>query len=125
MSPTNTIVAWGNGSFGSTSNGHDSAPNKTLRHMLSRFIPIVMNTEYNTSKLSCCHHMKATKLSTSGYTRRGAVLKCKGCSTILGRDENAAHNILHIFRHQYEHNGEVPVEFRSGRNGDLSCTTNK
>jgi hypothetical protein len=51
MSPTNTLVVWGNGSFGSTSKGHDSAPNKTLRHMLSRFVPIVMNSEYNTPQV--------------------------------------------------------------------------
>jgi hypothetical protein len=113
MSPTNTLVVWGNGSFGSTSKGHDSAPNKTLRHVLSRFVPIVMNSEYNnTSKLSCCHHTIATKLSTNGYARRGTVLKCQDCSTLLGRDENAAHNILHIFNHQHEHTGEIPSSFR-------------
>ncbi len=116
LSPTNTLVVWGNGSFGATSKGHDSAPNKTLRHLLSRFVPIVMNSEYNTSKLSCCHHTVAVKLSTEGYSRRGTVLKCKECSTMLGRDENAAHNILHIFQYQHEHQGEAPAAFRPSRN---------
>jgi hypothetical protein len=45
----NTLVVWGNGGFGPTSKGHDSAPNKRLRHLPSRYMPIVMGTEYNTS----------------------------------------------------------------------------
>ena len=47
---TNVIVAWGNGSFGPTSKGHASAPNKALRRSLSRFFPIVLVDEHNTSK---------------------------------------------------------------------------
>jgi hypothetical protein len=111
MSPTNTLVVWGNGGFGPTSKGHDSAPNKRLRKLLSRFVPIVMNTEYNTSKMSCCCHVESTKLRPEGYKKRGTVLKCGKCSTLLGRDENAAHNILYIFQHQHEHQGEIPSAF--------------
>jgi hypothetical protein len=73
MSPTNTLVVWENGGFGPTSKGHDSAPNKRLRYLLSRYMPIVMGTEYKTSKLSCCCHIQAEKMSTKGYSGRGTV----------------------------------------------------
>jgi hypothetical protein len=112
LSPTNTLVVWGNSGFGATSKGHDSAPNKKLRHLLSRFVPIVLNSEYNTSKMSCCHHSTTAKLSTNGYKGRGTVLQCHNCSQLLGRDENAAHNIMHIFQYQCEHSGEAPCPFR-------------
>jgi hypothetical protein len=113
MSPTNTLVVWGNGGFGPASKGHDAAPNKRLRHLLSRYMPIVMGTEYNTSKLSCCCHIQAEKLSTKGYSGRGTVLRCPNhLERLLGRDENAAHNILHIFQHQYMNKGMVPREFQ-------------
>jgi hypothetical protein len=102
MSPTNTIVVWGNGGFGPTSKGHDAAPNKGLRHQLSRFMPIVLGTEYNTSKLTCYCHVEATKMKTEKYKRRATVLKCTAkheskdgsktstCGNMLGRDENPA-----------------------------------
>ena len=47
------VVAWGNGSFGPTSRGHDSTPNKKLRRSLSHYVPIVLVDAYNTSKKSC------------------------------------------------------------------------
>jgi hypothetical protein len=119
----NTLVVWGNGSFGPTSKGHDSASNKRFRRLLSRYMPIVMGTEYNTSKLSCCCHVEAKKLTTKNYKKRVTVLRCDGqqesdggttkCGRILGRDENAAHNILYIFQQQYTHKeGTVPNKFR-------------
>jgi hypothetical protein len=124
MDSNNTICAWGNGGFASTSKGHDSAPNKRLRLLLSRYMPIVMNTEYNTTKLSCCCHVEGTKLTTKDYKRRWTVKRCDGqhesddgttskCGKLLGRDENAAHNILYIFKEQHEdEEGAVPVKFR-------------
>jgi hypothetical protein len=112
MSASNTLVVWGNGGFGPTSKGHDSASNKKLRCQLSRFLPIVMNTEYNTSKLSCCCHVESAKMATESYRKRGTVIKCSKCSKLLGRDENAAHNILYIFQEQNSHGGEVPRAFR-------------
>jgi hypothetical protein len=116
MFRTDTIVVWGNGGFGPTSKGHDSAPNKRLRKLLSRYLPIVTGTEYNTSKLSCCCHVESVKLKTKTYKKRGTVVKCGKCSNLLGRDENAAHNILHIFQHQFSHEGEVPTAFRPTNN---------
>jgi hypothetical protein len=116
MSRTDTVVVWGNGGFGPTSKGHDSAPNKRLRKLLSRYLPIVTGTEYNTSKLSCCCHVESVKLKTKTYKKRGTVVKCGKCSNLLGRDENAAHKILYIFQHQYSHEGEVPTAFRPTNN---------
>jgi hypothetical protein len=37
----------------------------------------------------------------------------ESCGKLLGRDENAAHNILYIFQQQYEDkDGTVPSKFR-------------
>jgi hypothetical protein len=72
----NTLVVWGNGNFGLTSKGHDSASNKRFQRLLSRYMPIVLGTEYNTSKLSCCCHVEAKKLTTKNYKKRGTVLRC-------------------------------------------------
>jgi hypothetical protein len=105
MSPETTLVVWGDGC-------EDDATNKMLRKLLSRHMPIVIGTEYNTSKLSNCCHVETTKLVSNGYTGRGTVVTCNGCQKLLKRDENAAHNILHIFQHQYTHEGEVPAAFR-------------
>jgi hypothetical protein len=121
----NTLVVWGNGGFGPTSKGHDSASNKRFQRLLSRYMPIVLGTEYNTSKLSCCCHVEAKKLTTKNYKKRATVLRCDAqqksdggtttskCGKLLGRDENAAHNILYIFQQQYEDkDGAVPSKFR-------------
>ena len=48
------ILVWGNGGFGPTSKGHESSPNKGLRRSLSRFFPIIMSSEYLSSKRSPC-----------------------------------------------------------------------
>jgi hypothetical protein len=125
MSPTSTLVVWGAGGFSPSSKGHASASNKRLRHLLSRYMPIVMGTEYNTTKLSCCCHAEMTKLAKKDYKKRATVLRCDAqrksedgttmlkCGKIIGRDENAAHNILFIFQEQYKDDGgAVPSEFR-------------
>jgi transposase len=77
-------------------------------------MPIVMGTEY---KLSCCCHVEAKKLTTKNYKKRATVLRCDAkqksdggtttskCGKLLGRDENAAHNIL-------DKDGAVPSKFR-------------
>ena len=54
----NTWVLWGDGGFGPTSSGHAAAPNKKLRALLNRHLtnPIMLATEYGSSKASCyCH----------------------------------------------------------------------
>jgi hypothetical protein len=56
--------------------------------------------------------VESVKLKTKTYKKCGTVVKCGKCSNLLGRDENAAHNILYIFQHQYSHEGEVPTAFR-------------
>jgi hypothetical protein len=84
-------------------------------------MPIVMGTKYNTSKLSCCYHVETTK----NYKKRATVIRCDAqqksdggtttskCGKLLGRDENAAHNILYIFQKQYkDKDGAVPSKFR-------------
>ena len=101
-SKENVVVAWGNGSFGPTSRGHDSAPNKKLRRSLSHYVPIVLIDEYNTSKKSCCCKSDCTELRTKGYMRRATVMQCVDCRCILSRDTNASCNINEVFMFQVE-----------------------
>ena len=92
-----TIVVWGDGSFGPTSRGHASAPNKGLRNLLRPYLNIVLGCEFNTSQVCCCHHEKVSTLRTERYHRRTTVVQCKKNKTLLARDANAAQNILDIF----------------------------
>ena len=48
------FLIWGDGGFGPTSKGHDSAPNKKLYHALSQYMPVVISSEWGTSKYSFC-----------------------------------------------------------------------
>ena len=110
---SNVVVAWGNGSFGPTSNGHASAPNKALRRSLSRFFPIVLVDEYNTSKKTHCCEQHARQLRTPNYKERTTVVQCPKCKTLLSRDTNAAKNILKVFRTQEKNqNAELPEYLR-------------
>jgi hypothetical protein len=85
---SNVVVAWGNGSFGPTSRGHDSAPNKILRKRLSQYVPIVLFDEYNTSKRSCCcRSSKLTSLRSTEKKKRTTVFRCDDCNTLLSRSQ--------------------------------------
>ena len=110
------LVVWGNGGFGPTSRGHASAhasaPNKCLRQKLSQYLPIVTETEYRTTQLSCCHHMKTVRCNKAGR-KRDTVKRCVMCNTLLGRDTNATHNIADIFHHRNT-TGEVPEWLKLG-----------
>ena len=48
------FLIWGDGGFGPTSKGHDSAPNKKLYCALSQYMPVVISSEWGTSKYSFC-----------------------------------------------------------------------
>ena len=102
-----TIIVWGAGSFGPTSRGHASAPNKRLQTLLARRFPIVLCSEYGTSKHSCCCHEHTAGLRTPGYMRRSTVLQCGKYRTLLSRDASAAAPIGDIFQFQrsraYQH----------------------
>ena len=92
-----TLIVWGGGGFGPTSKAHDSAPNKKLQMALAREIPLIVSTEYRSSKTSCCHHCPVTELKSKGQRTRSVVVQCCACSTLLGRDLNAANVIADIF----------------------------
>jgi hypothetical protein len=97
ISRTETLVVWGNGGFGPTSRGHDSAPNKKMQKALSLHMPLVIGSEYLSSKTSCCHHCDVKKLKIKGQKTRNSVVQCISCKTLLGRDVNAAAVIAYIF----------------------------
>ena len=100
------LVVWGNGGFGPTSRGHESAPNKGLRDKLSQYLPIVIESEHRSTKLSCCHHTPTVSRNKK-QQKRDTVKMCVFCKTLLGRDTNAAHNIADIFEHNFR-TGSLP-----------------
>ena len=97
MSPKDTLVVWGNGGFGPTSRGHASAPNRKLQMALSRYLPVVVASEFRSSQTSTCHHCCIKSVKRQGQKQRATVLKCLGCATLHSRDFNAAHVIADVF----------------------------
>lgn len=96
LSSTDTLIVWGNGGFGPTSRGHAAAPNKKLQKAISSHIPLVVGSEYRSSKTSCCHHCDVTEVKW-GQKTRCTIVKCLACTRLLGRDVNAANVIADIF----------------------------
>jgi hypothetical protein len=106
----NTLVVWGNGSFGPTSKGHASAPNKKMQREIARFVPLVLVNEFNTSKKTNCCELDGVALRTKQYKKRTTVFQCPGCKRLLPRDVNAAMNILCVFLYQAEtQSGNIPL----------------
>ena len=106
----NTLVVWGNGSFGPTSKGHASAPNKKMQREIARFVPLVLVNEFNTSKKTNCCELDGVALRTKQYKKRTTVFQCPGCKRLLPRDVNAAMNILRVFLYQAETQSEnIPL----------------
>ena len=97
LRPYNTIIVWGNGGFAPSGRGHAPAPNKKLQLLLSKHVPLVIGSEYRSSKTSACHHEQVREISLTKQTTRCAMMKCRVCKTILSRDKNAAHVIADIF----------------------------
>ena len=95
---TNVLIVWGNGGFGPTSRGHAAAPNKRLRLLLSKYVPVVLSSEYWSSQRSACCHAKLD--DRPSQKKRVTVKQCKDCGTLLSRDLSAACIILDIFNHQ-------------------------
>jgi hypothetical protein len=100
------VLVWGGGGFGPTSRGHAAAPNKKLQDKLARSFPLVISSEYRTSKVSCC--CWGTVRPTACTRKRASVLLCdnSGCNQMLSRDFSAAVNILSIFEFQRENTTE-------------------
>jgi hypothetical protein len=95
-----SLVVWGNGGFGPTSRGHASAPNKRLRRLLSKYVPVILSSEYRSSQRSaCCHALLKNRPSP----KRVTVKQCVSCNTLLSRDVSAACVILDIFEFQRLH----------------------
>jgi hypothetical protein len=92
-----SIVVWGNGGFGPTSRGHASAPNKRLRRLLSKYLPVILSSEYRSSQRSACCH---SHLMDRPSPKRVTVKQCTTCKTLLSRDVSAACIILDIFEFQ-------------------------
>jgi hypothetical protein len=96
MSANDTLVVWGNGGFGPTSRGHASAPFRKLHLALSRYLPVVVASEFRSSQTSTCHHCCVKPVKRQDQKKRATVLKCLGCSTLHSRDFTA-HVIADMF----------------------------
>ena len=92
-----TLVVWGNGGFGPTSHGHAPAPNLKLQLALARHVPVVVVSEYRSSKTSTCHHCCVKPVVHVLHKQSATILKCVNCSTLHSRDFNAAHVIADMF----------------------------
>jgi hypothetical protein len=96
-----SIIVWGNGGFGPTSRGHASAPNKKLRRLLSKYVPVIRACGmYRSSQRSACCH---SHLKNRPSPKRVTVKQCIECKTLLSRDVSAACIILDIFEFQRLH----------------------
>jgi hypothetical protein len=107
-----SILVWGNGGFGPTSRGHASAPNQRLRRLLSKYIPVIVSSEYMSSQRSaCCHSkLKDCRQNRPGRQKRVTVKQCTSCKTLLSRDVSAACVLLDIFEFQrQEHTTALPA----------------
>jgi hypothetical protein len=96
-----SVLVWGDGGFGPTSHGHASAPNKRLRRLLSKYVPVILSSEHLSSQRSACclSRMKDCRKIQLGM-KRVTVKQCTSCQTLLSRDVSAACVILDIFEFQ-------------------------
>ncbi|KAI3635164.1 hypothetical protein MIR68_006730 [Amoeboaphelidium protococcarum] len=105
-----TIIAYGGGSFDSSSRGHPPTPTKHLFVELKRRFKCRLIPEYRTSQVCSNCDGQLTQ------TRFWAVKECQNlCLTLWNRDVNAARNISRVFLYRNEHNGERPEQFRPRR----------
>jgi hypothetical protein len=88
-------VVWGNGGFGPPSHGHAPAPNKSLRRLLSKYLPVILSSEYESSQRSACCHSILIDRPT-----RVTVKQCTTCKTLLSRYVSAACILLDILEFQ-------------------------
>ncbi len=93
------ISTWHLGGLGQRwlRSGHASAPNRKLQLALSRYLPVVVASEFRFSQTSTCHHCCVRPVRRQDQKQRATVLKCVNCSTLHSRDFNAAHVIADMF----------------------------
>ena len=121
-----TVVAFGDGSFPSSSKGELPGPLSSLVRKLSKRIRVVMIDEYNTSK-TCndCHgrhsdrkmhsfvYKKQTKTFERVWKPSYEILQCKNCLRWHQRDSNASKNIKMLLE-SILHSKSRPMAFCRG-----------
>jgi hypothetical protein len=105
---SNTVVAYGNGGFSSSSRGHASAPVKQLYQQLRRRCRVRLMDEHRSSIVcSKCDEEFAP------HQKFWSLRVCKNtCLTLWNRDVNAARNIRHILLYTNSNEGERPYMFK-------------
>ncbi len=99
----NSVVIWANGGFAPSGKGHAPAPNKRLRRLLSKYLHIVVSSEYRSSQICCCCHEALVDGPRKSKGRRVVVKHCKKCKATVARDLSAASVIIDIFEWQRLH----------------------
>jgi hypothetical protein len=74
-----------------------ATPLLPLQNKLAQRCPLVVGSEYRSTKTSCCHHCPVTEVTWEHNDRRCTIVKCQACRGLLSRDRNAAHVIADIF----------------------------
>ena len=126
----NLVVPWGNGGFYPSGKGHASAPNKKLRRLLSKYLPIMLTTEHRSSQVSSCCHAPMKDAPRLHGRRRVVVKHCSKCSITVSRDLSAAGVISDAFQYQRQNQTDAMPPFLAspkkskGKEPQRATTTN-
>ncbi|KAM3580382.1 hypothetical protein VKS41_007048 [Umbelopsis sp. WA50703] len=112
-----TVIAFGDGDFGTTWRGKKAAAYKVIYRSLCRLQRTVANLKvllvpepYSSQVCSKCNTRTLDHMHAHGLSLH-AVLKCKTCRTVWNRDCNASRNLFHIATYAAMNDNNVPAVF--------------
>ena len=112
-----TVIAFGDGDFGTSWRGKKAAAYKVIYRSLCRLQRTVANLKvllvpepYSSQVCSKCNTRTLDHMHAHGVSLH-AVLKCKTCRTVWNRDCNASRNLFHIATYAAMNDNNVPAIF--------------
>jgi hypothetical protein len=112
-----TVIAFGDGDFGTSWRGKKAAAYKVIYRSLCRLQRTVTNLKvllvpepYSSQVCSKCNTRTLDHMHAHGLSLH-AVLKCKTCRTVWNRDCNASRNLFHIATYAAMNDNNVPAIF--------------
>jgi len=112
-----TVIAFGDGDFGTSWRGKKAAAYKVIYRSLCRLQRTVANLKvllvpepYSSQVCSKCNTRTLDHMHAHGLSLH-AVLKCKTCRTVWNRDCNASRNLFHIATYAAMNDNNVPAIF--------------